>query len=139
MWPSRRPRKSRRRISRRVRGGAPPPDEAAQPGRKDHCAEAHEQDDHAVLDPAVPDPVHEGAPGAVGLVGGGVRGGPDAGRGGTFGRNTLIESIADLTMIYGNVLYHNPDNGFLPPGVPESFNVLVKELQALGISVTLGS
>ena len=25
------------------------------------------------------------------------------------------------------------------PGLPESFNVLVKELQALGISVTLGS
>ena len=25
------------------------------------------------------------------------------------------------------------------PGVPESFNVLVKELQALGLSVTLGS
>jgi hypothetical protein len=49
--------------------------------------------------------------------------GPDAGRGGTFGRNTLIESIADLTMIYGNVLYHNEDNGFLPPGVPESFIV----------------
>jgi DNA-directed RNA polymerase subunit beta len=24
------------------------------------------------------------------------------------------------------------------PGLPESFNVLVKELQALGISVTLG-
>lgn len=49
--------------------------------------------------------------------------GPDAGRGGTFARNTLIESIADLTMIYGNVLYHNPENGFLPPGVPESFIV----------------
>ena len=25
------------------------------------------------------------------------------------------------------------------PGIPESFNVLVKELQALGIKVTLGS
>ena len=25
------------------------------------------------------------------------------------------------------------------PGLPESFNVLVKELQALGISVTLGA
>ena len=25
------------------------------------------------------------------------------------------------------------------PGIPESFNVLVKELQALGLSVTLGS
>ena len=25
------------------------------------------------------------------------------------------------------------------PGVPESFNVLVKELQALGLSVTLGT
>ncbi len=24
------------------------------------------------------------------------------------------------------------------PGIPESFNVLVKELQALGLSVTLG-
>jgi hypothetical protein len=57
--------------------------------------------------------------------------GPDAGRGGTFGRNTLIESIADLTMIYGNMLYHNPDNAFLPPGVPESFIVPPQDHNAI--------
>lgn len=46
--------------------------------------------------------------------------GPDAGRGGTFSRNTLLESIADLANIYGNPLYHNPDHNYAPPGVPPS-------------------
>ncbi len=49
--------------------------------------------------------------------------GPDEGRGGSFSRNTFIESIADLTAIYGNLLYDNPDDAYLPPGVPASFRV----------------
>lgn len=44
--------------------------------------------------------------------------GPDEGRGGRFSRNTLIESIADLSSIYGNTFYYNPDHDYLPPGVP---------------------
>ncbi len=56
--------------------------------------------------------------------------GPDAGRGGTFDRNSLIESITDLMMIYGNVLYHNEDNALLPPGVPESFLVPPQDREA---------
>ena len=49
--------------------------------------------------------------------------GPDEGRGGGFTRNTFAESIADLTAIYGNLLYENPESDYLPPGVPASFAV----------------
>jgi hypothetical protein len=49
--------------------------------------------------------------------------GPDAGRGGSFSRNTFLESIADLTAIYGNMLYRNTENNYLPPGVPDSYLV----------------
>jgi hypothetical protein len=56
--------------------------------------------------------------------------GPDEGRGGTFSRNTLIESIADLTNIYGNTFYFNPDHNYLPPGVPASFHVAPQDKEA---------
>jgi hypothetical protein len=59
--------------------------------------------------------------------------GPDAGRGGTFSRNTLIESIADLTNIYGNTFYNNPDNNYLPPGVPDDVIISPQDVGAAAV------
>ena len=49
--------------------------------------------------------------------------GPDAGRGGSFTRNSLIEVIHDLTNAFGNPLTYNPDSNYFPPGVPETWHV----------------
>jgi len=49
--------------------------------------------------------------------------GPDAGRGGSFHRNSLIEILHDYVMAFGNPLYHNPDNNYFPPGVPDTRHV----------------
>jgi hypothetical protein len=57
--------------------------------------------------------------------------GPKEGRGGGFGRDTLIESIADLTNIYGNILFHNEDSKYAPPGVPEDFIVPPQDKNAV--------
>jgi len=40
------------------------------------------------------------------------------GRGGNFGRNKLRESFQDISLAFGNALYHNPDSPYFPPGVP---------------------
>lgn len=45
----------------------------------------------------------------------------DAGRGGNFGRNKLRESFQDISLAFGNALYHNPASPYFPPGVPNDF------------------
>ncbi len=47
--------------------------------------------------------------------------GVEAGRGGSFGRNTLRESFQDLTLAFGNAFTYNPDSPYLPPGVPREY------------------
>ena len=49
--------------------------------------------------------------------------GPDAGRGGGFKRPSLLEIIQDIMSTYGNVIYHNPDSPYMPPGVPDTMRV----------------
>ncbi len=49
--------------------------------------------------------------------------GPDAGRGGGFKRNSLIEIFHDIANAYGNPLTYNPDSAYFPVGVPESWHV----------------
>ncbi|MEW5849398.1 MAG: hypothetical protein AB2A00_11320 [Myxococcota bacterium] len=49
--------------------------------------------------------------------------GPDAGRGGSFKRASLMEIIQDIASTYGNVAYYNPESEYLPPGVPLSYHV----------------
>lgn len=49
--------------------------------------------------------------------------GPDAGRGGGFTRNGLLEIFHDLNYAYGNIFYYNPDDPLLPPGVPSAWRV----------------
>lgn len=50
--------------------------------------------------------------------------GPDAGRGGSFSRNSLIEIMHDLAAAYGNPLTYSEDSNFFPPGVPETWHVV---------------
>ena len=40
--------------------------------------------------------------------------GPDAGRGGTFSRNGLIEIFHDIVAAYGNPLFDNPESNYFP-------------------------
>lgn len=49
--------------------------------------------------------------------------GPDAGRGGSFSRNSLITIMHDLAAAYGNPLTYNPDSNYFPPGVPDTWHV----------------
>jgi hypothetical protein len=42
----------------------------------------------------------------------------DQGRGGSFGRNKLRESLQDVSLAYGNALSYNPDSPYYPPGLP---------------------
>ncbi len=46
--------------------------------------------------------------------------GPEAGRGGTFSRNGLIEIFHDIVAAYGNPLFDNPESNYFPPGVNEN-------------------
>lgn len=43
--------------------------------------------------------------------------GPDAGRGGTFDRNSLINVVHDIVAAFGNPLYANDESLYFPPGV----------------------
>ena len=49
--------------------------------------------------------------------------GPDAGRGGSFSRNGLIEVMHDLVAAFGNPFYENPLSAYFPPGVAEDWYV----------------
>lgn len=49
--------------------------------------------------------------------------GPDAGRGGGFSRNSLIQIMHDLAAAYGNPLVYNEESNYFPPGVPASWYV----------------
>jgi len=46
--------------------------------------------------------------------------GPDPGRGGSFKRTSLLEIMQDIFSTYGNPNYYNPENPYMPPGVPLS-------------------
>ena len=49
--------------------------------------------------------------------------GPEAGRGGSFSRNSLLEIMHDLVAANGNPFYANEESPYFPPGVPESWHV----------------
>lgn len=49
--------------------------------------------------------------------------GPEEGRGGTFGRNGLIEVIHDLVAAFGNSLTYDEAQAYLPEGVPDAWRV----------------
>ena len=49
--------------------------------------------------------------------------GPDAGRGGGFTRNGLLEIFHDLNYANGNVFYYNAEDPLVPPGVPAEWRV----------------
>ena len=49
--------------------------------------------------------------------------GPEAGRGGSFSRNALLEVMHDLVAANGNPFYANELSSYYPPGVPESWHV----------------
>jgi hypothetical protein len=42
-----------------------------------------------------------------------------SGTGGTFDRQSYQEIFSDLSYAFGNMAYYNPDNPYLPPGIPE--------------------
>lgn len=45
----------------------------------------------------------------------------DAGRGGGFGRSTIVHALQDIARAFGNPTVYNPDSPYLPPGVPPGF------------------
>ncbi|MBI4817524.1 MAG: hypothetical protein HY791_14785 [Deltaproteobacteria bacterium] len=45
----------------------------------------------------------------------------DEGRGGSFGRNKLRESLQDLALAFGNPFSYNPESPYWPPGVPMDY------------------
>jgi hypothetical protein len=45
----------------------------------------------------------------------------DNGRGGSFGRNKLRESLQDIALAFGNALYYNPASPYYPPGLPMNY------------------
>lgn len=45
----------------------------------------------------------------------------DAGRGGGFGRGTIIRALQDIALALGNTTIYNPASPYLPPGVPSDF------------------
>lgn len=49
--------------------------------------------------------------------------GPNAGRGGSFSRNSLLEIMHDLVAGFGNPFYANPDSAYFPTGVPDDWYV----------------
>lgn len=49
--------------------------------------------------------------------------GPDAGRGGNFSRNHMIEIFHDVIAAFGNPLYYNETSDYFPPDIPESWYV----------------
>ena len=49
--------------------------------------------------------------------------GPEAGRGGSFNRNSLLEIVHDLVAGFGNPFYDNPESAYFPPGVPDTWHV----------------
>lgn len=49
--------------------------------------------------------------------------GPDAGRGGGFARNSLIDIMHDLVAAYGNPLVYNEASNYFPPGIPTTWYV----------------
>ncbi|MBI2377365.1 MAG: hypothetical protein HYV07_25410 [Deltaproteobacteria bacterium] len=51
----------------------------------------------------------------------------DEGRGGTFGRNKLRESLQDLSLAFGNPFSYNPESPYWPPGVPMDYRSMSDE------------
>lgn len=49
--------------------------------------------------------------------------GPEAGRGGSFSRNGLIDIMHDLVAANGNPFYENGDEFYFPKGVPETWHI----------------
>lgn len=49
--------------------------------------------------------------------------GPEAGRGGSFSRNGLIDVMHDLVAANGNPFYANGDEFYFPPGVPDTWHL----------------
>src|SRR5687767_9882737 len=49
--------------------------------------------------------------------------GPSAGSGGSFDREESLAIVQDLAIAYGNPAFYNPDDPYLPPGVPLSHHV----------------
>ena len=49
--------------------------------------------------------------------------GPEAGRGGSFSRNGLIEVMHDLVAAFGNPFYDNPLSAYFPPGVTDDWYI----------------
>ena len=47
--------------------------------------------------------------------------GPEAGRGGGFSRNDLIEILHDVVAAFGNPFYYNPASAYFPPGVTDDW------------------
>ncbi len=45
----------------------------------------------------------------------------DQGRGGSFGRNTMRESLQDISLAFGNALVYNPESPYYPPGLPMDY------------------
>ncbi len=45
----------------------------------------------------------------------------DSGRGGSFGRTKLSESLRDISLAYGNPFYYNDESPYYPPGVPMDY------------------
>jgi hypothetical protein len=50
--------------------------------------------------------------------------GPDAGRGGNFDRNGLLEVVHDLVAAFGNPFFDNEFSDYFPPGVPDTWHVI---------------
>jgi hypothetical protein len=50
--------------------------------------------------------------------------GPDAGRGGSFDRNGLLDVVHDLVAAFGNPFYENEFNDYFPPGVPDTWHIV---------------
>jgi hypothetical protein len=45
----------------------------------------------------------------------------DQGRGGSFGRDKLRESLQDVSLAYGNALSYNESSPYYPPGLPSDY------------------
>jgi hypothetical protein len=50
--------------------------------------------------------------------------GPDAGRGGSFDRNGLMDVVHDLVAAFGNPFYENEFSDYFPPGVPDTWHII---------------
>jgi hypothetical protein len=52
--------------------------------------------------------------------------GPSAGSGGSFNREESLRIVQDLALAYGNPAFYNPEDPYLPPGVPLSHHVPIE-------------